>query len=464
MNKNSISFKIKLSSVFIIITMLAGIAASIIAAVFILNNINSYPVSNGARIITKDAMDYIEQNFYNKNFSSLNTFNFKTQILNLKGDILFNNYDEKKGSMDINANISYDMNFSHLHKNLIKYTTPIVVDNTQVGTSIFFIEKSFLVKDNQVKDIFMIFLPSLLALFIIFIRLIFDLYQARSQFINPILELNTSADAIIKGDFDKKIKYNTDTEVGKLCASFEMMRDELKDSIDRERALENSRKELITCISHDLRTPIASIKAYVDGIMDGIAKDQDTIFRYLSIINEKTQVLTKLINDLFEHSQTELNELKIDKREIYSGDFLKHISYELSLEFRNSPHRFESSKNMPNVLISIDSLRIEQVIYNLIRNAEKYTEDGGMIIFGAEIEDDYLKVYVKDNGYGIDSKDLPFIFDKFYRGEKTRNSDKGGTGLGLSICKYIVEKHGGQIFVESRAEKGSNFYFVLPKL
>ena len=80
------------------------------------------------------------------------------------------------------------------------------------------------------------------------------------------------------------------------------------------------------------------------------------------------------------------------------------------------------------------------------------------------MEDDYLKVYVKDNGYGIDSKDLPFIFDKFYRGEKTRNSDKGGTGLGLSICKYIVEKHGGQIFVESRVEEGSNFYFVIPKL
>ena len=464
MNKNSISSKVNLSSIFIVITMILGIGASIMVAVFTINSINSYPTANGARIMTKSAVDSIEVNFNNANFIGLAGLNFKTQILDLKGNILFNNYDEKLGNMDISENVSYDMNFSDSHKDIIKYSAPIIVDGAQVGTSIFYIPKVYLMENTLVKDVFTIFLPLIFALLIIFARLLLDAYQAKKQFVKPILELNNSAEAIIKGDFNIKIKYNNNTEVGKLCANFEMMRDELKESIERERRLENSRKELIICISHDLRTPIASIKAYVDGIMDGIAKDTDTVFRYLSVINEKTQVLTKLINDLFEHCQAELDELKINKVEVYSGDFLKHMSDELSLEFINSPFMFEASKDMPNVLINIDVLRIEQVIYNLIRNAEKYTEDGGKIIFGAELEDDYLKVYVKDSGYGIDSKDLPFIFDKFYRGEKTKNLARGGSGLGLPICKYIIEKHGGQIFVESGTLNGSNFFFVIPKI
>lgn len=95
---------------------------------------------------------------------------------------------------------------------------------------------------------------------------------------------------------------------------------------------------------------------------------------------------------------------------------------------------------------------------------QKYTPEGGKILFGAELEDGCLKISVKDNGYGVDFMDLPFIFDKFYRGEKARNSDTGGSGLGLSICKYIVEKHNGQIFVESSKGSGSSFYFVIPIL
>lgn len=464
MNRKSIYFKVKLNSIFIISIIIAGIAVSMLIAAFTLKSSNSYPTVNKARIITKEAMDCIEENFYSKNFNQLNSLNFRTQILDLSGNIIYNNYDERSGNIGIKGNVSYDMNFSSLNDNIVKFASPVVVDGTQTGISVFFIQKAALIKNNVLKNVFIIFLPLIIALVIIFITLLYYVYQTKKQFVNPILDINNSAEAIIKGDFGKKIKYNNDTEVGKLCASFEMMRDELKESIERERRLENSRKELITCISHDLRTPIASIKAYVDGIMDGLAKDEDTLSRYLSIISRKTQILTKLINDLFEHCQTELDKLKIEKREVYSGEFLKHISNELSLEFRNSNYEFEVIKDIPNVLINIDPLRIEQVIYNLIQNAKKYTEDGEKIIFGAEIEDGYLKIFVKDNGYGIESIDLPYIFDKFYRGEKARNSDKGGSGLGLSICKYIVEKHGGQIFVESGKEKGSSFYFVIPKI
>lgn len=461
MKTKNIYHKIKLDSFLTIAIILTGIIASMLIAHHILNIKSSYPSVNNARIVTEMSQSYIANNFYKRNFNKLNKLEFKTQILDISGKILFNNYNSKSGSIDIASSVDYDMNFSSLNKNTVKYSSPIVLNGTQVGTSIFYINKNSVIPSNLSRDIFIIFLPCLLSLLIITAKLVYNIHAAKSEFINPISELNRSADAIIRGNFNKKIEYNSSTEIGKLCASFEMMRDELKDSIEREKRLENSRKELITCISHDLRTPIASIKAYVDGIMDGIAKDKDTVFKYMSVIDKKTQVLTKLINDLFEHCQIELNKLSIKKKEIYSREFLNHISSELSLEFKNSNQQFEVT-SMPDVLINIDNLRIEQVIFNLIQNARKYTPDDGKITFGAEIEDDYLKIFVKDNGYGIDTTDIPFIFDKFYRGEKMRNSDKGGSGLGLSICKYVVESHGGQIFVESNSN-GSMFYFVLPK-
>lgn len=462
MKTKSIYHRVELNTFSAIAVILTGIIISMLMALHVFSIGSSYPVVNNARIMTKDAEDYIEGNFYSKDLSGLGKFQIKTQILDLSGNILFNNYDDKAGSMDIEETVGYDMNFSSLNRNMIKYSAPIVISGTQTGTAIFYIDKDDVIRNESDWDIFIIFLPSLSALLIVALKLLYNVHTTKEEFVNPISELNHSADAIIRGDFSKKIKYNSDTEIGRLCASFEMMRDELKDSIERERSLEDSRKELITCISHDLRTPIASIKAYVDGIMDGIAKDEDSLSRYLNVINKKTQTLTKLINDLFDHCQIELNKLSIEKEEIYSKDFLNHISDELSLEFKNSSQQFEATC-MPDVLINIDRLRIEQVIYNLIQNARKYTPDGGKITFGAEIEDDYLKIFVKDTGYGIDSADMPFIFDKFYRGEKMRNSDKGGSGLGLSICKYIVESHDGQIFVESTS-KGSIFYFVIPKV
>ena len=462
MNRKSIYYKSKINIIIPSLIILCGMIISMFTALKILKIRNSYPAVNNARLITKTALDNIESNFSSKDFNSLDKFNFKIKVLDLRGNILYNSYDNKSGVEDIASSIGYDMNFSSLNDGLIKYSSPVIENGTQVGTAIFYIKKAMLFKNNEARDMLIIFLPSIIVLLIVICRGIYNLHLIKNEFVKPVAELNKSADAIIKGNFDKKIIYNSDTEIGKLCASFEMMRDELKDSIERERRLEDSRKELITCISHDLRTPIASIKAYSDGILDGVAKDPDSIKRYLIVISKKTEVLTKLINDLFEHCQIELNKLSINKKEIYSGEFLKSIAYELSLEFENSTQQFEAS-GMPNVLINIDKLRIEQVIYNLIQNSKKYTPPDGKIIFGAEMEDDYLKIYVKDNGYGIKSEDMPFIFDKFYRGEKARSTDKGGSGLGLSICKYIVENHGGQIFVES-CSSGSNFYFVIPKV
>ena len=462
MNRKSIYYKSKINIIIISGIILCGMIISMFTALYVLKIRNSYPAVNNARLVTKAALDNIESNFTSKDYNSLSNFNFKIKVLDLRGNILYNSYDNKSGVEDIVSSIGYDLYFSSLNEGLIKYSSPVIVNGAQAGTAVFYLKKGLIFKNNDKRDMLIIFLPSLIALLIIICRGVYNLHTIKNEFVRPVADLNMSADAIIKGDFDKIIKYNSDTEIGKLCASFEMMRDELKDSIERERRLEDSRKELITCISHDLRTPIASIKAYADGIMDGVAKDPDSIKRYLNVISKKTEVLTKLINDLFEHCQIELNKLSINKKEIYSGEFLKSIAYELSLEFENSTQQFEAT-GMPDILINIDKLRIEQVIYNLIQNAKKYTPPDGKIIFGAEIEDDYLKIFVRDNGYGIKSEDIPFIFDKFYRGEKARSTDKGGSGLGLSICKYIVENHGGQIFVES-GSSGSNFYFVIPKV
>lgn len=464
MKNGKIFLQIRKSAVFIICLIFLSTVFSALIAFNILRSRSPYMTSNSARIETKSAIDYIESGFKEKDFSKLDEFEFKTEIIDLNGHIIYDNFDNAKGNVDIDESVGYDFNFSYINRNIVKYSVPVVIKGSQAGIAIFFIDKNYVSKNNSLEETFFIILPFLISGFIISIRLLFSIKSAKKEVIIPINDLNKSSEAIMRGNFKNKIKYNSETEIGRLCANFEKMRDELECSIEREKKLESSRKELITCISHDLRTPISSIKAYVDGIKDGMADDPETLNRYLNVIGRKTEILAKLIDDLFEHCQAELEKLKIEKKEVYSGEFLKHVSDELKLELENSGYEFEVSQDMPDVLINIDSSRIEQVINNLVQNSRKYTPKGGKIMLQAEIEDNCLKISIKDNGYGIDNMDIPYIFDKFYRGEKMRGSDPGGSGLGLSICKYIVEKHDGQIFVESKKGKGSSFYFIIPKI
>ncbi|WP_432408753.1 HAMP domain-containing sensor histidine kinase [Wukongibacter sp. M2B1] len=296
---------------------------------------------------------------------------------------------------------------------------------------------------------------------LIVLVIIFTWYMS-GTILKPLKELSRATENISKGNLEYEIRYKNNDEIGKFCIAFDTMREKLKKSLEKQVEYEKSRRELIASISHDLRTPITSIKGYVDGLDEGIASDKDMFQRYISVIKDKTQKLDHLIDDLFQYSKMESGQLAMNIQCVNSMEFFEEIFGNLEIEFKDSPIDFVVQRPIPKVEINIDYYRINQVIDNLMQNARRYVCDEGKIVVGADIKDDKIEVFVKDNGQGISAKDLPYVFEKFYRGEKSRSREYGGSGLGLSICKYIVEAHNGTIWIEANEGNGTIFYFSLP--
>ncbi|MGV2940502.1 sensor histidine kinase [Mesobacillus sp. LC4] len=276
--------------------------------------------------------------------------------------------------------------------------------------------------------------------------------------LHPLKEIYHATEEVIEGNLDYKIRYGKQDEIGRFIQGFNLMREHLKKSIEQRQQYERSRKQLIASISHDLRTPLASIKGYVEGLEDGIAKNEEMQKKYYRVIKSKTDQLDRLIEDLFEFSKFELEQLSIDKNLVNSSEFFQDAFHSAQLDYREVELVLAGA--MPSVSLNIDSGRIKQVMVNLIDNAVKY--GGTTIIMKIEKQGSFIQVSIKDNGQGISAEDLPNIFNPFFRGEKSRSRESGGTGLGLAIVKYIIETHGGEIQVTSEPGKGSEFTFTLP--
>lgn len=276
--------------------------------------------------------------------------------------------------------------------------------------------------------------------------------------LKPLKEIYHATEEVIEGNLDYPIKYGKRDEIGRFIHGFDLMRSHLKKSIEHQQQYERARKQLIASISHDLRTPLASIKGYVEGLEDGIARNEEMQKKYYRVIKSKTDQLDRLIEDLFEFSKFELEQLSIDKGLVNSRGFFQETLQNAQLDYQNVELIMEEP--LPSVSLNIDSGRIKQVMANLIDNAVKY--GGTKVVMKVEIRDGFLQVSIVDNGQGINEEDLPLIFKPFFRGEKSRSRESGGTGLGLAIVKYIVEAHGGKIDVKSEPGKGSQFTFTLP--
>lgn len=282
------------------------------------------------------------------------------------------------------------------------------------------------------------------------------------SFLVPLKELDAATKNIMQGNLDFKLSYKKKNEMGDFCAAFDLMREKLKDSLEKQAALEYSRKELIASISHDLRTPMSSIKGYVEGLQDGIIHDSEKFNRYITVIKNKTESLDNLIESLFQYSQLDIN----DQKEAFcvrdSKELIETVINPLEIEFADQSVQLEVIKPFPTVRLYANENGIVQVFDNLISNAKRYVGENGTITIRASVDGDYLKISVKDNGTGISREDLPHVFDHFYRSEKSRSRNFGGAGLGLAICKKIIENHGGRIWVESTLHVGTTFYFTLP--
>lgn len=281
----------------------------------------------------------------------------------------------------------------------------------------------------------------------------------------PINHLNIAMQNIAEGNLEYMLPDKEDGEIGELYRNYEDMRLRLKESTDEKIYAEKQNKELVSNISHDLKTPITAIKGYVEGIMDGVADTPEKMDKYIRTIYNKANDMDRLINELTVYSGIDSNRIpyhfhKINVSE-YFGDCIEEVG--LDLESKNIELNY-SNLASPDTLVIADPEQLKRVINNIIGNSIKYLDkEKGEIDIRILDELDSIRVEIEDNGRGIAAKDLPKIFERFYRTDASRNSSKGGSGIGLSIVKKIVEDHGGYIWATSKEGEGTCMHFVIRK-
>ncbi|MFA6320622.1 MAG: ATP-binding protein [Candidatus Omnitrophota bacterium] len=227
------------------------------------------------------------------------------------------------------------------------------------------------------------------------------------------------------------------------------------------RKLETMRKDFVANVSHELKTPLTSIKGFVETLLDGALDDKENSRSFLKIVQEHTERLDTLVNDLLVLSSLESKEIVLNKEEIDLEAELTKVVLGFKAQLKKKNIEVKNEVRLHS-LLKADRNRVEQVLTNLIDNAIKFNKDKGFIRIYADRMDNKIKITFEDSGFGIPAKDLLRIFERFYRVDKARSRELGGTGLGLSIVKHIVELHGGSVGVESAEGVGSKFWFTLP--
>ena len=452
---------------------------------------------NQARLLLQDDYEAVTDMYENKQYTveQADKVAHPFCVLGLDGSVIYDSEDNKTANnvadkIDKNSDINIDGNDNNRkHKyNMLKelqvdhayssdnpgesrITFPIMKEDAVNAFVIFGINSSEIEKPVSIKTgicLLPLIIWGICVMAIICFRTVYKKYKIYK----PLTILDEEAERILAGNYSEKRVIEAgrvDEVVSKLSYSFDMMRDELYDKSVREEALKKSQKELLSCMSHDLRTPITTIQAHVEALRDGIYQTEEKQKNAIGIILNKAKALNIMIEKLLEHSNTELHQLSILKKECYQKPFFDNLNDELEMYCRNLGCVFRYDNNCKDMLLNIDEGRITEVVYNLVENACKYAGNDGTVshpevrlsleCLEAERK---LQVCVEDNGAGIDMEDIPYVFDRFYRAEKSRSMRIPGTGLGLSICKYIIEEHNGTIEIESHKNEGTVVRFTLP--
>ena len=299
---------------------------------------------------------------------------------------------------------------------------------------------------------------------LVFTALSIGLWMYRS-IATPLVKLKKATQNIKEGNLDFVLDVEGDDEFSELCRDFEEMRKRLKESAEEKVLLDKENKELISNISHDLKTPITAVKGYVEGIMDGVADTPEKMDRYVKTIYNKTNEMDHLINELTFYSKIDTNRIPYTFSKLNVEDYFGDCAEEVGLELETRGIELVYANYVESgVLVIADGEQIRRVIHNIISNAIKYMDKPkGIIQIRVKDVGDFIQVEIEDNGKGIAAKDIAYIFDRFYRTDVSRNSSKGGSGIGLSIVKKILEDHGGKVWATSRLGIGTIMYFVLRK-
>lgn len=283
----------------------------------------------------------------------------------------------------------------------------------------------------------------------------------------PLNALKKATKQLQEGNLDFSLEDNiSDDEIGQLCADFEEMRIHLKKEIEVRIQYEQDLKELISNISHDIKTPLTAIKGYAEGLLDGVADTPERREKYLKTIFAKASDMSTLVDELSFYTKIDTNNIPYHFEKVLVNEYFRDCveDNQRELELVNVTLEFATEAE-DDTLVTGDREQLRRVMNNLIGNAVKYRGDKEQGHIALRLAEDETRVYVEveDNGQGIPESALPFIFERFYRADASRNSGKGGSGLGLAIAKKIIEEHGGNIEAESEPGKGTKIKFSLKK-
>lgn len=283
--------------------------------------------------------------------------------------------------------------------------------------------------------------------------------------ITPLSQLKEATRNIKEGNLDFTVEKSGVQEISDLCEDFEEMRQRLKQSNEEKLAFDKENRELISNISHDLKTPITAVKGYVEGIMDGVADTPEKMNRYIRTIYTKANEMDRLINELTFYSKIDTNRIPYTFNKINVKDYFEDCVDELNVELESSGVSLTYFNYLEeDAVVIADAEQLKRVINNIISNSLKYmNKEKGVINIRLRDVGDFIQIEIEDNGKGIAQKDLANIFDRFYRTDASRNSSKGGSGIGLSIVKKIMEDHGGQVWATSKEGTGTTMYLALRK-
>lgn len=305
----------------------------------------------------------------------------------------------------------------------------------------------------------------IMSLVIIALMVVCLIIWADKCFFAPMRKLRKAMKTITEGNLACEVKEDYEEELGGLCRDFENMRIHLKEAIDDKMRYDRDTKELISNISHDLKTPLTTIKGYVEGILDGVADSPDKMDRYLKTVYNKANDMERLIGELTLYSKIDTNEIPYNFIKINVKAYFDDCAEEIRTELESRNFVLTYLNYVPDdVCLIADPEQLYRVINNIISNSIKYNNKArGVINIRVREEKEYIHLEIEDNGHGVSPEEAGRIFERFYRTDASRNSRTGGSGIGLSIVKKIVEAHGGTIWAVSNKNVGLTMHILLRK-
>ncbi|RUT37844.1 HAMP domain-containing histidine kinase [Paenibacillus anaericanus] len=435
---------------------------------------DSQLVINKIRLQVSDMMLYLEQ--FNQELENdskiretIQAMSQKHQLslmyVQLDGRIIFNSSPNTSAQqIDLKTVLHYDLYHARVDKDTYSIAFPVVDEVTQVqaGNAIFAMPAStvFVEKSHAIPLTLFIVMSTMLLILCYLMFIIRN--KIKRDIIQPIYHLKDYTESIIKGNYEKKASYGTMNEIGEVYAMFDQMRLEIMYHSMRRDEQEKAQKELISNISHEIKTPLTTLKAYIEAIREGVCPDMPSVMEYVEIMHTNTDKMTRLTEDLLVHALQELGQISVTLTEQYSREMFLRILQPIGHFVRTTGVTYIEPTDIPNVLINADANRLEQVVSNLIANSLKHTSTGDSISVDIVIALGQLKITIADTGKGILPQDIPFVFDRYFKGKLNSSPRNEGFGLGLSICKHIIEAHNGSISFRSDQGQGTVFHCMIP--